>query len=138
MFSLCFGVWAAGQALALEEAALAGCTAWCDGLVAAGLKSARRALRVPLVKLGVAFEAADQLLLTFDLPAGAYATMAVRELLDAQMPECLVAEEVLLCEAQVVGGARIARVRPKVSSATLGPEFGFPHEVARGELARLG
>jgi tRNA pseudouridine13 synthase len=74
---------AAGQALALEEAALAGCTAWCDGLVAAGLKSARRALRVPLVKLGVAFEAADQLLLTFDLPAGAYATMAVRELIDA-------------------------------------------------------
>ena len=74
---------ATGQALALEEAALVDCTAWCDGLVAAGLKSARRALRVPLAELGVDFEATDRLLLTFVLPAGAYATMAMRELIDS-------------------------------------------------------
>lgn len=74
---------ATGQALALEEAALADCTAWCDGLVAAGLKSARRALRVPLAELGVDVEATDRLLLTFVLPAGAYATMAMRELIDS-------------------------------------------------------
>jgi tRNA pseudouridine13 synthase len=75
---------ATGQALALEEAALADCTAWCDGLVAAGLKSARRALRVPLAELGVDVEATDRLLLTFVLPAGAYATMAMRELIDSE------------------------------------------------------
>jgi tRNA(Glu) U13 pseudouridine synthase TruD len=40
-------------------------------------------LRVPLAELGVAFEAADRLLVTFVLPAGAYATMAVRELIDS-------------------------------------------------------
>ena len=74
---------ACGEALALEEAALAGCTAWCHGLDAAGLKRARRALRVPLLELEVAFEAADRLMVSFALPAGAYATMAVRELVDS-------------------------------------------------------
>ncbi len=74
---------ASSEALALEEAALAGCATWCDGLDAAGLKGARRALRVPLAELGVAFEATDRLLLSFVLPAGAYATMAVRELIDS-------------------------------------------------------
>jgi len=74
---------ACGEALALEEAALAGCSAWCRGLDAAGLKSARRALRVPLRELEVGFEAADRLMVSFALPAGAYATMAVRELIDS-------------------------------------------------------
>ena len=71
-----------GEALALEEAALAGCAAWCDGLGAAGLRSARRALRVPVAELGLVFEAADRLTVSFVLPAGAYATMAVRELVN--------------------------------------------------------
>ncbi len=75
---------ASGEALALEEAALAGCAAWRDGLDAAGLKRARRALRVPLAELGVAFEATDRLMVSFALPAGAYATMAVRELVDSE------------------------------------------------------
>ena len=68
--------------MALEEAALAGCAAWCDGLGAAGLRSARRALRVPVAELGLVFEAADRLTVSFVLPAGAYATMAVRELVN--------------------------------------------------------
>ena len=73
---------ASGEALALEQSAVSGCAAWCDGLVAAGLKCARRALRVPLADLEVAFESADRLTISFTLPAGAYATMAVRELVD--------------------------------------------------------
>lgn len=74
---------ACGEALALEESALSDCGPWCDGLDAAGLKHARRALRVAVTGLDVAFEAADRLMLSFELPAGAYATMAVRELVDA-------------------------------------------------------
>ncbi len=74
---------ASGQALAVEQSALAGCEPWCAGLDAAGLKHARRALRVAVAELEVDFEAADRLLLSFVLPAGAYATMAVRELVDS-------------------------------------------------------
>ena len=75
---------AAGEALALEASVLAECAPWCDGLIAARLEHARRALRVPLASLEVAFEAPDRLLLSFALPAGAYATMAVRELVNTQ------------------------------------------------------
>ncbi len=73
---------ASGEALALEEAVLSDCAAWCDGLGAAGLRCARRALRVPVAEFSVAFEAADRLTVSFVLPAGAYATMAVRELVN--------------------------------------------------------
>jgi tRNA pseudouridine13 synthase len=73
---------ACGNALALEQSVLSGCNAWCEGLAAAGLKCARRALRVPLIELEVAFESTDRLTISFALPAGAYATMAVRELVD--------------------------------------------------------
>ncbi len=73
---------AGGEALAVERAALAPCAPWCDALLAAGLEHARRALRVPLAGLEATFEAPDRLLLAFALPAGAYATMAVRELVD--------------------------------------------------------
>ena len=73
---------ASGEALALEQSVLSGCADWCDGLGAAGLKSARRALRVPLGDLEVALESPQRLIISFALPAGAYATMAVRELID--------------------------------------------------------
>jgi tRNA pseudouridine13 synthase len=74
---------ASGQALALEESALCGCTAWCEGLDTAGLKHARRALRVPVADLEAAFEGPDRLTLALVLPAGAYATMVLRELVDS-------------------------------------------------------
>ena len=74
---------ASGQALALEESALRGCAAWCEGLDNAGLKHARRALRVPVADLEAAFESPDRLTLAFVLPAGAYATMVLRELVDS-------------------------------------------------------
>jgi tRNA pseudouridine13 synthase len=77
---------ATGEALGIETAALADSGAWREGLLAAGLDAARRALRVPVADLAVAFEAADRLSLSFVLPAGAYATMAIRELV-ASEPE---------------------------------------------------
>jgi len=73
---------ASGEALALEQSVLSGCAEWCDGLAAAGLKSARRALRVPLAELEVALEDSRRLTISFALPAGAYATMAMREIID--------------------------------------------------------
>lgn len=71
---------ASDAALAEEHAALTGCDPWCEGLAAAGLEAARRALRVRLGGLEVDFEAPDRIAVSFDLPAGAYATMAIREL----------------------------------------------------------
>ena len=72
-------------ALAAETAALTGCEPWCEGLAAAGLDAARRALRIRLTELEVGFEASDRLRVSFVLPAGAYATMAIRELVTWQI-----------------------------------------------------
>jgi len=53
----------------------------CRGLEQAGLKQERRALRLPVVDLQWELDAAKQLLeLRFFLPAGAYATTVLREL----------------------------------------------------------
>ncbi len=75
---------ATGEALALETSALADCAGWCEALVGAGLAHARRALRVPVAGLEVTFEAPDWLLIDFELPPGAYATMVLRELVDTR------------------------------------------------------
>jgi tRNA pseudouridine13 synthase len=75
---------AAGEASRVETEALAECGAWRDGLVAARLEAARRALRVPVAGLEVECEGADRLSLSFVLPAGAYATMAIRELVESE------------------------------------------------------
>lgn len=73
----------AAEALALETAVLAGYSDWRAGLEAAGLKQERRALRLTLDDLEWAQPAADALCLEFSLPAGAYATSVLRELLSA-------------------------------------------------------
>ena len=75
---------ATGEALGIETAALADSGAWREGLLGAGLDAARRALRVPVADLAVELEAADRLSLSFVLPAGAYATMAIRELVESE------------------------------------------------------
>jgi tRNA pseudouridine13 synthase len=72
-----------GEPLALETAVLAGYPDWLAGLEAAGLKQERRALRLTLDNLEWRQPAADVLCLEFSLPAGAYATSVLRELLSA-------------------------------------------------------
>jgi tRNA pseudouridine13 synthase len=72
------------EVLALESAVLAGYPAWQAGLEAAGLKQERRALRLILDKLEWTQPATDVLCLEFSLPAGAYATSVLRELLSAR------------------------------------------------------
>lgn len=78
-------------AVAELEAAVAG--EWqvlCAGLVAAGLRQERRALRLRLLDVQHTWLAADTLRLSFTLPAGAYATAVLRELgtlRDAQRAE---------------------------------------------------
>jgi len=69
------------EPLALEKAVLAGYPGWLAGLEAAGLKQERRALRLTLDDLEWRQPAADLLHLEFSLPAGAYATSVLRELL---------------------------------------------------------
>ncbi|NOZ37584.1 MAG: tRNA pseudouridine(13) synthase TruD, partial [Gammaproteobacteria bacterium] len=55
-----------------------------EGLEKAGLKAARRALRVRPEKLEWTYRSAQQqLALSFELPAGAYATVVLRELVSA-------------------------------------------------------
>jgi len=75
---------ARGAALAVETSVLAACTRWCDGLEEAGLEHARRALRVRVSDLEAEFEAGTGLVLAFTLPAGAYATMVLRELVESE------------------------------------------------------
>jgi tRNA pseudouridine13 synthase len=66
--------------LQLETAILAGYPEWLEGLDALGLKPARRALRVPVEGLEWNWTGSDELELKFSLPAGAYATSVLREL----------------------------------------------------------
>ncbi|HEC11761.1 MAG TPA: tRNA pseudouridine(13) synthase TruD [Acidiferrobacteraceae bacterium] len=54
---------------------------WCTGLEAAGLESARRALRCPVRNLAWEWMG-QQLILQFELTAGSYATSVLRELID--------------------------------------------------------
>ena len=66
--------------LQLETEILAGYPDWLEGLKTLGLKQARRALRVPVEGLEWNWTGTDELELQFSLPAGAYATSVLREL----------------------------------------------------------
>ena len=66
-------------ALEIETAALAGREAVIFGLASAGLEAARRSLRLCPAKFEWAWEGSD-LVLSFELPAGGYATSVLREL----------------------------------------------------------
>jgi len=70
----------AGEVDALESAVLAPFGDWTAGLARAGLKQERRALRLALPDLQAELRGSD-LHLDFSLPAGAYATVVLRELL---------------------------------------------------------
>ena len=66
--------------LQLETEILAAYPEWLEGLETLGLKQARRALRVPVEGLEWNWTGTDELELQFSLPAGAYATSVLREL----------------------------------------------------------
>lgn len=71
------------EALAVETAALADWQEWRDGLEHVGLDQDRRALRIS--PRGFAWEwEGDDLMLAFSLPAGAYATALLRELIESR------------------------------------------------------
>ena len=69
-------------AAALEQQILASDPELVEGLVAAGLEGARRALRLRIAELGWWFPAPGEVELSFALAAGAYATCVVRELFE--------------------------------------------------------
>ena len=75
------------QAQALENAVAARYAALCDGMEHAGLDQDRRALVVSPADLSWAWPQPDQLVLSFVLPAGAYATVVLDEILRTTEPE---------------------------------------------------
>ncbi len=76
--------WASGEPGRIEEAVIAGAGATKEALVAAakacGFRGERRALRAPLTELEWSLNG-DNLILSFSLPPGAYATSVLRELM---------------------------------------------------------
>jgi tRNA pseudouridine13 synthase len=77
---------AQGACRELETAVLADHARWCAGLEAAGLKQDRRALRLGVTDLAWQWGPSGELVLTFSLPAGAYATSVLREVVQADTP----------------------------------------------------
>lgn len=75
------------QAQALENGVAERHAALCDGMEHAGLDQARRALVVCPADMAWDWPLADQLVLTFALPAGAYATSVLNEILRTTEPE---------------------------------------------------
>jgi tRNA pseudouridine13 synthase len=73
----------AAQARELEERALAPHADLAAGLAGAGLVQQRRALRLPVRDLDHAWESDGSLVLAFELAAGSFATVVLRELCDA-------------------------------------------------------
>jgi len=69
-----------GEVQRLEAVCLAEQPTWCTGLAKAGLRQERRALRLPVEELAWSWPQPDCLELTFNLPAGTYATSVLREL----------------------------------------------------------
>lgn len=78
------GMQPGGEALALEQAALAGCEGWIAALADFGVDGLRRATRLPVLDLAWTWPADDVLALTFELPAGAFATSVLAELIEVE------------------------------------------------------
>lgn len=73
---------AGGAVRALEEAAALEYPVLADGLISVGLEAARRSLRLPVRDFSWLAPDDRTLILEFYLPAGAYATAVLRELVD--------------------------------------------------------
>ena len=75
------------QAQALENAVAERHATLCDGMEHAGLDQERRALVASPVDMAWEWPQADQLVLTFSLPAGTYATSVLNEILRTTEPD---------------------------------------------------
>jgi len=75
------------QALALESGVAERHATLCDGMEHAGLDQDRRSLVARPDGMSWEWPQADQLVLTFSLPAGNYATSVLAELLSTTEPE---------------------------------------------------
>lgn len=82
-----------GQAQALENAVAARHATLCDGMEHAGLDQERRALVARPGDFSWEWPQADQLVLTFWLPAGNYATSVLNEILQTTEPDRLAESE---------------------------------------------
>ncbi len=85
-------LWGAGELRSssvvreLEEAVASQFPVFRDGLAAAGLEQERRALRLMVEEARLDYPEAGVAVFHFRLPAGAYATMVLRELIDEPPP----------------------------------------------------
>ena len=75
------------EAQALENGVAERHAALCDGMEHAGLDQERRALVASPAEMSWEWPQADQLVLTFSLPAGNYATSVLSEILRASEPD---------------------------------------------------
>ena len=75
------------QAQALESAVAERHATLCNGMEHAGLDQARRALVAKPAEMSWAWPQANQLVLTFSLPAGSYATSVLSEILRTTEPD---------------------------------------------------
>ena len=75
------------QAQALENGVTERHATLCDGMEYAGLDQARRALVASPIDMSWEWPQADQLVLTFSLPAGTYATSVLDEILRTTEPD---------------------------------------------------
>ncbi len=75
-----------GDALVVEQRALAPFTSWADALVAARLSMERRPLRLIPGELEWSWRASDRLTLGFTLPPGGYATAVIAEIFTVEEP----------------------------------------------------
>ena len=71
-----------GLARELEQTAAAECPLLCEGLERKAMEPARRPLRLPVPDLSFEYPDETTLSLSFSLPAGAYATVVLREAVD--------------------------------------------------------
>jgi tRNA pseudouridine13 synthase len=75
---------AEGEALAIEREVAGELARLSEGLERIGMESARRALRLAVPDLSWEFPDPNSLRLSFSLPAGAYATSVLREIVDCE------------------------------------------------------